>query len=89
MSPKPALRVANGIFWLWMWLSAAMMPVISGPDNFWAAKAAQLFSLNPNIQDIPRFVGNAVLPFILWFVFDRILKSKTKSKSQAAPKRPT
>ena len=72
-----------------MWLSAAMMPVISGTDNFWAAKATQLFSLNPNIQDIPRFIGNAVFPLILWFVFDRILKSKIKSKLQAAPKRPT
>lgn len=55
-----------------------MTPVISDTDNFWAAKATQLFSLNPNIQDIPRFIGNAVFPLILWFVFDRILKSKAK-----------
>lgn len=79
MSPKTALRVANGIFWLWIWLSAAMTPVINDTDNFWVAKAAQLFSLNPNIQDIPRFIGNAVFPLILWFVFDWILKSKAKS----------
>lgn len=89
MNHRAILRIVNAIFWLWMWLSAAMMPVTSGADNFWAAKATQLFSLNPNIQDIPRFVGNAVLPLILWFVFDRILKSKTKSKQQAASKRPT
>lgn len=81
MRPKIALRVANGIFWIWMWLSAAMMPVISGADNFWVEKAAQLFSLNPNIQDIPRLIGNAVFPLILWFVFDWVLKSKTVSKS--------
>jgi hypothetical protein len=63
-----------------MWLSAAMMPVTSGTDNFWAAKVTQLFSLNPNIQDIPRFIGNAIFPFILWFVVDWILKPKAKKK---------
>lgn len=84
MSVRATLRVVNGIFWLWIWLSAAMMPVTSDTDNFWAAKAAQLFSLNPNIQDIPRFIGNAVFPLMLWFVFDRILKPKAKTKSQTA-----
>jgi len=84
MGLRTAVRVANGIFWLWMWLSAAMMPVTSGTDNFWAAKAAQLFSLNPNIQDIPRFLGNSVLPLILWFVIDWILKPKPNTNSRAA-----
>lgn len=84
MSFRTTLRVINGIFWLWMWLSAAMMPIISITDDFWAAKAAQFFSLNPNIQDIPRFIGNAVLPLILWFVFDRLLKLRFKAKSQVA-----
>jgi hypothetical protein len=83
MSLKSALRLGNGVFWLWMWVSAAMMPVNSGTDNFWAAKASQLFSLNPNIQDIPRFLGNGIFPLILWFVFDRLLKPKAKAKSQA------
>lgn len=87
MSFRKTLRIANGIFWLWLWLSAALMPVTSATDNFWAAKAAQLFSLNPNIQDIPRFIGNAVFPLILWFVFDRFLKPKAKAKSEAATER--
>lgn len=59
-----------------------MMPVTGSTDNFWAAKATQLFSLNPNTQDIPRFMGNAIFPLILWFVFDRILKTVTNSQQR-------
>lgn len=70
-----------------MWLSAALTPVSSGIDNFWTAKATQLFSLNPNIHDIPRFISNAVFPLILWFVFDLLLKPKAKSKSLEATER--
>jgi p-aminobenzoyl-glutamate transporter AbgT len=83
MSLRIALRIANGTFWLWVCLSAAMMPVTNGSSDFWAAKASQLFQLNPNIQDIPRFIGNAVVLLILWFVVDLILKPKLKKKSTA------
>lgn len=84
---RKTLRITNGIFWLWLWLSAALMPVTAVSDNFWAAKAVQLFSLNPNIQDIPMFIGNAVFPFILWFVFDRLLRPKAKVKLETATER--
>lgn len=87
MSMRNALRIANGIFWIWMLLSAAMLPVTNGTDNFWAAKATQLFSLNPNIQDVPRFIGNAIIPLILWFVLDRTLKPKTKKQTQVTSER--
>lgn len=83
MSLRTSPRIVNGIFWLWMWLSSAMMPVTADTDYFWAAKVAQLFSLNPNIQDTSRLIGNAILPLILWFILDRILKPKEKTKSQS------
>ena len=83
MSLRTSPRILNGIFWLWIWLSSAMMPITADTDNYWAAKVAQLFSLNPNIQDAPRLIGNAILPLILWFILDRILKSKEKTKSQS------
>lgn len=83
MSLITSPRILNGIFWLWMWLSSVMMPITADTDNYWTAKVSQLFSLNPNIQDTPRLIGNAILPLILWFILDRILKSKVKAKSQS------
>lgn len=64
-----SLRAANAVFWLWMLFSAAMLPVVGGKD-FWAAKSAQLFALNPHLSDLPRFLGNALIPLLLWFMFD-------------------
>lgn len=84
MNFKTTSRITNGIFWLWMWLSAAMMPVTNGSDDFWAGKTVQLFSLNPNIHDTPRLAGNILIPLILWFIFDRIIKPKSKTKTQVA-----
>ena len=83
MNLRSILRVANGIFWFWMWFSAAMMPVTSSADDFWSVKVSQLFSLNPNIQDIPRFIGNALLKLMLWLAFDRLLKPKKKAKTKS------
>jgi hypothetical protein len=74
MNKKRNLRIINGIFWLWMWLSSAMLPVTANTDKFWSAKLAQLFILNPNIDDIFRLLGNALIPFILWGIIDRFIK---------------
>ena len=79
MTKTTWLRIGNGAFWLWMWFSAVMLPVTISTEDFWGAKAAQLFSLNPNISDVPTFVGNGVFPFLFWFVVDRIMKRKPKS----------
>ncbi|MFL9709955.1 hypothetical protein [Methylobacillus sp. Pita1] len=76
MNQKPTSRIINMIIWLWIWLSSVMLPVTTNTEDFWSAKIAQLFTINPNIQDIPRLIGNAILPLILWFIIDRVLKRK-------------
>lgn len=83
MSFRTSSRILNGMLWLWIWLSSAMLPITTDTDNYWAAKIAQLFTLNANIHDIPRLIGNAILPLVLWFILDRILKPNEKTKSQS------
>ena len=45
-------RIINAIFWLYVWLSDALGPVIQEPgsDHYWALKAKQLISFNFALQ---------------------------------------
>lgn len=75
------IRVANGIFWLWMWFSSAMLPVSHANTNYVIEKIKQLFILNPNIHDIPRFVGNGIVIITLWFGLDWVMRRREKMNS--------
>jgi hypothetical protein len=70
-------RIINAIFWLYLWLSDVMQPVVSEGD-FWSEKATQLLRLNQNFDDPPRLIGNAIIPVVLWFVIDLWLRRKRK-----------
>jgi|SRR5271156_246333 hypothetical protein len=70
-------RIINAIFWLYLWLSDVMQPVVSEGD-FWSEKATQLLRLNQNFDDPPRLIGNAIIPVVLWFAIDLWLRRKRK-----------
>jgi hypothetical protein len=63
-SMHPA-RIANGAFWTWMWLSGALV-------------GGRLLDLNPNFADLPRLVGNALIPAVLGVMVDRVIAAKLK-----------
>jgi hypothetical protein len=70
-------RILNALFWLYLWLSDVMQPVVNGGD-FWPEKGKQLFRLNSHFDDPARLVGNAVIPLVLWFAIDWALRRKAK-----------
>lgn len=71
------LRVLNGLFWVWLCLSSVLLPVVSDESEFWAAKVAQMFQINPHLLSDPaRFSGNLLIPVILWFLIDRALQKR-------------
>ncbi len=52
------VRIVNAIFWIYISLSDAMMPVVTQGD-FWAEKGKQLFRFNSNFNDPARLAGYA------------------------------
>jgi hypothetical protein len=73
-------RIINAIFWLWLWLSDVFSPVAPDAD-FWAEEAKQLFRFNEAIINDPaRFVGNGIIPALLWFAIDRGLRRRPGRK---------
>jgi hypothetical protein len=70
------MRVANAVFWLYVWLSNVLTPAAPSHD-FWAAKAMQLAQFGP-FDDIPALLGRAVIPAILWAVIDWRIRSRAK-----------
>ncbi|GEM_PF-5954357 len=76
-------RAINIIFWLYIWLSQALLPVIATNDDFWAEKGKQLFRLNPHFDDPARLIGNALIPFVCWLVIDWGLRRRAKRQSTA------
>jgi hypothetical protein len=75
---RKKLRVVNAILWAWLWLSAALSPVTSGGADFWSEKRAQLFSLNPHFDDIPRLIGNGLGAFLIWLLLDWVIRPRVK-----------
>jgi hypothetical protein len=75
-------RIINAIIWLYLWLSQALMPV-PRPDDFWAEKAKQLIRFGP-FDDSYRLMGQAAIPFLLWFGIDLLLRRRQWSR--AAPR---
>lgn len=82
MSIWKKLRIANVIFWLWMWFSSAMLPFSHGKGNYFAEKLKQLVTLNPNLHDIQRFIGNGIVIIALWFGLDWVMRNKDKNESK-------
>jgi hypothetical protein len=74
-------RIINAIFWLYLWLSDVMQPVVFNQEHFWAEKGRQLFRLNSHVDDLPRLLGNAVIPLVLWFVIDWVLRRAARPKT--------
>jgi len=84
-------RLVNGIFWAYLWLSDATMPVVENQENFWTEKGKQLFRLNrylvTDFYNLPTqiglFIGTAIIPLVLWFVIDWILRRADRTKTTA------
>jgi hypothetical protein len=70
-------RIANLIFWLYMWLSQTLLPV-ANPDDYWSEKASQLFKLNPHLNDLAQLLGDAIFPFMLWLSLDWGLRRRAR-----------
>jgi hypothetical protein len=68
MASTSRFRIANGVLWLYLWLSQALVPVIT-TGNFWSAKGRQLFSFGP-FDDIESLLARAAIPFFLWLMID-------------------
>src|SRR5712691_4048232 len=72
-------RIVNAAFWLYLWFSAALLPVTTAGD-FWTAKAKQLVSLNPSLFDDPaRFIGNGMILIILMLLIDWPLRRAARA----------
>ena len=82
-------RIVNGGFWLYLWLSDAMMPVVENQENFWTEKGKQLFRLNRYLisdfyslpTQIGLVIGTAIIPLVLWFVIDWSLRRTGRAKT--------
>ncbi len=77
-------RIVNAIFWLYIWLSEALMPVVT-PGDFWVEKGKQLFRFNSHINDPAVFIGNGIIPFILWLAIDWALRRARRPKTTSEP----
>jgi hypothetical protein len=74
-------RIINASFWLYLWLSYAMQPVVTQGD-FWAEKGKQLFRLNSHYDDFSRLLGNAVIPLALCLAIDWGLRRSNRNASR-------
>jgi hypothetical protein len=72
-------RILNAVFWAYIWLSQILLPVVTTGDDFWALKARQLVTFGP-FDDMPRFLGRAFIPLILWALIDWRLRRKAAAK---------
>ena len=77
-----AARIINAVFWLYMWLSQALLPVDPTTEDFWAEQGRKLFRLNPHFDDPARLIGNAVIPLVLWFFIDWVCVGSPGGNSQ-------
>ena len=73
-------RIINAVFWLYMWLSGVLEPVVSPATDadFFCIKAKQVISLNQTlINDYARFLGQGILPFLFWAGIDYVIRRRT------------
>jgi hypothetical protein len=75
-------RIINAIFWLYLWLSDALNPVLTQGD-FWIEKGKQLFRLNSHFDDLPRLIGNGIIPIVVWLLIDWGLRRAARPKATA------
>ena len=70
---RELFRIFNTMVWCWVALSNLLTPVLTESD-FWIEKGRKLFQLGP-VDDMPRLLGPAVIPFLLWLLFDWIIRA--------------
>jgi hypothetical protein len=71
-------RVINASFWLYLWLSDVLQPVVTRGD-FWTERGKQLFRLNSHFDDPYRLIGNAVIPLALCLAIDWGLRRSNRN----------
>ncbi|AOV16460.1 hypothetical protein BJI67_04670 [Acidihalobacter aeolianus] len=64
-----------------MWFSSAMLPLHHGSSNFLLEKLKQFVTLNPNLHDIPKFIGNGIAIVLLWYGIDWVIRRKQRMES--------
>jgi hypothetical protein len=85
-------RIINALFWLYLWLSQALMPVTDAPvtsdSEFWIAKAHQLFQFGPfdSAFDIGRLMGRGLILIAIWSLIDwRLRRRQAHLRTQFSP----
>jgi hypothetical protein len=63
-------RILNGVFWLYVWLSGILLPVV-------APQQRQLFRFD-HFDDPYRLIGNVFVPGLLWFLIDLWLAGRSR-----------
>ena len=66
-------RIFNTMVWCWVALSNVLTPVVTEGD-FWIEKGRQFFQLG-QVDDMPRLLGRAVIPILLWLLFDWLIRT--------------
>ncbi len=75
------LRIANAVFWTYVWLSQIhLLPVTVGP-NFWYAAARLLWHFGP-FDDIAQLIARALVPLVLWALIDWRLRRIQMRRAQ-------
>jgi hypothetical protein len=69
-------RWINMALWSYVMFSGVLQPVtVPNGSDYWTEFLRQALSLNHNIFDNPpRFLGNIIVPLVLWFGCDVILR---------------
>lgn len=79
------LRIANAVFWVYVWLSQIhLLPVTIGP-NYWRAATRLLWHFGP-FDDIAQLIARALVPLILWALIDWRLRRIQLRRSEAGVK---
>jgi hypothetical protein len=79
-------RLINLVIWLWLGLSNFFRP-LNETGDYWDYLGHHLLSVNESLvhaaDDPGRAMGALIVPFLLWLLFDRIIRRRQRRKRQA------
>jgi hypothetical protein len=79
------LRVANAVFWAYVWLSQIHLLPVTVEPNYWYAAASLLWHFGP-FDDIAQLIGRALVPLVLWALIDWRLRRIQMRRAEAGTK---
>jgi hypothetical protein len=63
------LRIANAVFWTYVWLSQIHLLSVTAGPNFWPVAARLLWHFGP-FDDFAQLIARAFVPLVLWALID-------------------